>query len=163
MQYKEEMHLLSRITQTNGGSQDTYRKQKEKQNWVNRNQGSENSLCKCKGEQRFVTVSYGMCFRLFPKRAGLESRGWCEISIKLWPRVSGNRLSVRVCESCGYVCGAVSSGECWLLAYNVWLGVLTYSLFDFSYVEVVPALWGTPSLSPLSVLCSLWLLYLLAC
>lgn len=27
--------------------------------------------------------------------------------------------------------GLVSSGECWLLAYNVWLGVLTYSLFDF--------------------------------
>lgn len=26
--------------------------------------------------------------------------------------------------------GLVSSGECWLLAYNVWLGVLTYSLFD---------------------------------
>lgn len=59
--------------------------------------------------------------------------------------------------------GLGSSGECWLLAYNVWLGVLTYSLFDFPDVEVVPTLCGTPSLSPLLVVCSLWLLYLLAC
>lgn len=27
--------------------------------------------------------------------------------------------------------GLINSGECWLLAYNVWLGVLTYALFDF--------------------------------
>ena len=59
--------------------------------------------------------------------------------------------------------GLVSSGECWWLAYNVWLGVLTYSLFDFPHVEVVPTLWGTPSLPPLRVVCSLLLLYLLAC
>lgn len=26
--------------------------------------------------------------------------------------------------------GLVTSGKCWLLAYNVWLGVLTYSIFD---------------------------------
>lgn len=38
--------------------------------------------------------------------------------------------------------GLVSPGECWLLASNVWLGVLTYSLFDFPHVEVVPILWG---------------------
>lgn len=44
--------------------------------------------------------------------------------------------------------GLVSSGECWLLAYNVWLGILTYSLFDFPHVEVVPILWETPSLYP---------------
>lgn len=37
--------------------------------------------------------------------------------------------------------GLVSPGECWLLAPNVWLGVLTYSLFDFRPVEVVPTLW----------------------
>lgn len=58
--------------------------------------------------------------------------------------------------------GLVSSRECWLLAYDVWLGVLTYSSFDFPHVEVVPTLWGTPS-HPLSVVCALWLLYLLAC
>lgn len=45
----------------------------------------------------------------------------------------------------------------------LWLGLLTYSLFDFPHVEVVPTLWGTPSLSPLLVVCILWLLYLLAC
>lgn len=49
--------------------------------------------------------------------------------------------------------GLVSSGECWLLAYNVWLGVLAYSLFDFPHVEVVPTLWGTPSHPPLSGVC----------
>lgn len=48
--------------------------------------------------------------------------------------------------------GLISSRECWLLAYNVWLGVLTYSLFDFPHVEVVPTLWGTPS-HPLSQWC----------
>lgn len=37
--------------------------------------------------------------------------------------------------------GLVSPEECWLLAHNVWLGVLTYSLFDFPHVEVVPTLW----------------------
>lgn len=58
--------------------------------------------------------------------------------------------------------GLVSSGECRLLAYNVWLGLLTYSLFDFPHVEVVPSLWGTPSSSPLSGV-FLLLLYLLAC
>lgn len=52
--------------------------------------------------------------------------------------------------------GLVNPGECWLLAYNVWLGVLSYSLFGFP-----PC--GSGSLSPLSVVCSLWLLYLLAC
>lgn len=72
-------------------------------------------------------------------------------------------------EQAQYVClspvsvGLVSSGECWLLAYNVWLGVLAYSLFDFPHVEVVPTLWGTPSHPSLSVVCALWLLYLLAC
>lgn len=53
--------------------------------------------------------------------------------------------------------GLVSSGECWLLAYNVWLGVLTYSLFDFPHVEVVPTLSYTrlvPSLSGMFLVAS---------
>lgn len=58
--------------------------------------------------------------------------------------------------------GLVNPGECWLLAYNVWLGVLSYSLLGFPCVEVVPTLWEhLPCL--LSVVCSLWLLYFLAC
>lgn len=67
---------------------------------------------------------------------------------------SGDQKSVgtgSVCVSVSPVAtsvGLVSCGECWLLAYSVWLGVLTYSLFD-PPVEVVPSLWGTPSSSPL--------------
>lgn len=35
--------------------------------------------------------------------------------------------------------GLVSSGNCWLLTYNVWLGVLTYSLL-VPHVKVLPTL-----------------------
>lgn len=105
---------------------------------------------------------------LFSKKAGLGSL-WCyEISVKMWPKSWGQSQyagpsSVCVCKSCDCVCGAgwfwgmlVAGLKC--VAWHTHL-----FLIWLPHVDMLPTLWGTLSLSLLSVVCSLWLLYLLAC
>ena len=59
--------------------------------------------------------------------------------------------------------GLGSSGECLLLAYNDMAWRTHLFLILFSPVGMFPTLWGIASLSLLSTVCPLWLLYLLAC
>lgn len=59
--------------------------------------------------------------------------------------------------------GLGSSGECWLLAYNDMAWRTHLFLILFSLVGMFPTLWGIASLSLLSTVYPLWLLYLLAC